>query len=368
MDVGADNFRFTLEDKNGLGDDTVTAREPKTSELHVDSLDRYLPSDLLTTSSFLNTGSQTLAKVAGPILLPSTKSGTNFTIYNGRNLINGYFSRVALTQFNLNYRVPTVTTGVNDLLAISTFDGVTPRLRLLVIPQGYYTYATMATTVTTLMQAFAPELIAATCTAPNVLAPGANPLVTGFTWATNNPAVTMAFLFGGPGTGQSVAIRSAKTFRMFGMNRATFGYFPEFNAIGQPTTDPTRFTSAVGGPPNFLPTDYVDVVSQALSNYKDSKDTNSTIAAPGAVIGRIYLTECPLVFGGTTAGTPVDASVLGFLPLAFCKTWDNPNWSQWSPNQTITSLDFRLLDMWGDNVFWTAGFPTEWSATITLTE
>jgi hypothetical protein len=179
----------------------------------------------------------------------------------------------------------------------------------------------------------------------------------------------MIFLYGGsPGTSLSGQVRVAKTFRMLGMNRALLGLSPAFNTSGQPTADGTPYVAATGSAPNFLPTDYVDVVSQNLTNYKDAKDTNSTVQAPGGVLARIYLTECPLTWASSTNGVPVDATVLGFTSMSFCKTWQNPNWSQWSPNQTINTIDVRLLDMWGEQLFWSSSFPTEWSATLTLTE
>tara|TARA_R110000868_G_scaffold82003_2_gene231835 strand:+ start:1067 stop:2182 length:1116 start_codon:yes stop_codon:yes gene_type:complete len=371
MDVGADNFHFALEDKNGLREPTQTFREPKTTELHVDSLDRYKPSDFVSNSVFANFPNQSLAKGAGQLLLNSSQSGTNVKIDTGRALLNGYFSRVAITQMNLNYRVPTVVTGVNDLLFFKTF-APTAVLRTVTIPQGYYTYASMATTLQALMLAAAPELgVAFTVTAPNNLNPAtpATSLITGFTFDTGNGAITMVFLYGGsPGTALTSQVRVAKTFRMLGMNRSLLGFTPEFNTGGQPTADGTPYQSATGGVPNFLPTDYVDVVSQNLSNYKDAKDSNSTVQAPGCVLARIYLTECPLNWASSTNGVPVDATVLGFTSMTFCKTWQNPNWSQWSPNQTINTIDVRLLDMWGEQVFWTSSYPTEWSATLTLTE
>ena len=371
MDVGADNFHFALEDRNGLKEDTRTYREPKTTELHVDSLDRYKPSDFVTNAVFEKFPNQALAKGAGPILLNSNQSGANVKIDTGRALINGYFSRVAITQMTLNYRVPTVVTGVNDALFFKTFaPGAT--LRTVIIPQGYYTYESMAITLQTEMLAVAPELGASfTVTAPNTLNPAApaDTLVPGFTFNTNDVAIEMIFLYGGsPGTSLSGQVRVAKTFRMLGMNRALLGLSPAFNTSGQPTADGTPYQGATGTVPNFLPTDYVDVVSQNLTNYKDAKDTNSTVQAPGGVLARIYLTECPLTWASSTNGVPVDATVLGFTSMSFCKTWQNPNWSQWSPNQTINTIDVRLLDMWGEQLFWSSSFPTEWSATLTLTE
>jgi hypothetical protein len=58
----------------------------------------------------------------------------------------------------------------------------------------------------------------------------------------------------------------------------------------------------------------------------------------------------------------------GMSPMNFTKTWDNPNWSQWSPNAAINTVDITLLDMWGQPLYWSDTYNTEWSATVTVTE
>jgi hypothetical protein len=121
------------------------------------------------------------------------------------------------------------------------------------------------------------------------------------------------------------------------------------------------------GVPNMLPTDYVDVSSQALTNYKDTKDANSSIQSPGSILGRIWLTE-NWISNQTGANGIPDPNLAGVTPINFCKTWISPNWSQWSPNQAINSVDITLLDMWGQPLFWTPTYQTEWSATVTVTE
>jgi hypothetical protein len=67
-------------------------------------------------------------------------------------------------------------------------------------------------------------------------------------------------------------------------------------------------------------------------------------------------------------GTPADTTTIGVSPITVTKTWTHPNWSELSPNQTINSIDIKLLDMWGDVIQWSSANPTEFSATLTLTE
>lgn len=369
MDVGADNFRFNLDLQNGLAQDVVTAREPQTYCLHMDSLDRYLPSEFRTTATFTNfPNSQTVSKTAGPVLLNSRQSGTDVQIANRRSLITGYFSRVAMTELQLQFRVPTVITGYNDLITFNYNTGGAGTAASITIPQGYYTYASMATYLQAQFRLI-PALAAMTVTPPNVL--DAGPLasvITGFTFTCNGGA-SMFFFYAGGGSGNQQSQEVVgRAFRMLGFNRACLGFTPEFFEGAQQTAAAVPWASVVGAAPYWLPTDYVDIVSQALTNYKTTKDTNSSLIAPQGLIARVNLAECPVNGVSSTSGVPISPAILGFGPFTFYKKWDNPNWSQWSPNQGIDQIDIKLLDMWGNTLFWTPTYATEWAATLTLTE
>jgi hypothetical protein len=360
MDVGADNFRFDLDTKNGLKAAVQTCRAPATTELHIDSLDRYLPRMLQTNSIFLNFPNQNVAKLAGPILLNTSLSGTNLTIQTSRPLTYGYYGRVALTQFQLRYQQPTFKLGYNSgsLLVTGTSPTQVTAAHAIIIPDGYYTYTTAAAALQTAMRAFT-ELAAATCTPPT--APGG-----GFTFSSGSGSVYMSFVWGQTGTAEAGQIISGRFGRNLGFNRAIYGYTPEINTSGQPPgpNGSILWLTATGGPPNFLPTDYIDIVSTSLTNYKDAKDTNTSLSAPTAVMGRVWLIE-----GSTDVGsTPSDETAIGSAPISLVKNWYNPNWCEWSPNQTINSIDIKLLDMWGEVIPWNSTYSTEWSATLTLTE
>ena len=375
MDVGTDNFRFDLDQKNGLMAATQTNRAPRTTELHIDSLDRYLPGMLTSGTYFTNFPSQTVAKLAGPILLSSqSNTGTDCVIQTSRPLIYGYFGRVALTQMMLKFQQPTFRLGYNSSFGFQTATstaGAGATLRACLIPDGYYTYTTAAAAIQTAVRAIAgaTELANFTCTAPTL--PG-----DGFTFNMGAPIggqqYYMAVIFGTGATTEGAQIIAARTGRTLGFNRALYGY-ADANLGGQTTAAPTFYITATGAGPNFLPTDYVDIVSQALTNYKPAKDTNSSLAAPTAVLGRIWLTEGATNFGNSGLGTqipnvPADANSMGSQPITLTKSWYSPNWCEWSPNQTINTIDIKLLDMWGQTLNWSSTNATEWSATLTLTE
>jgi len=347
MDVGADNFRFTLDDAEKKA---RTIRHPKTAELHLDSLDRYTLSDVPVVVAQVANPDQNTAKYYGPAFAPITESSTNnCLIQTKRNLLYGYMSRVALTQFNLNYNVPTIVTDYNDKFALALGAGA-GTLFTYTIPQGYYTATTLAATLQALLRATTTNPIpGATVTPPTnqtTATPGS--IQSGFVFASNN-GVLLQFVAGTPGANGTLSNIYGRTWRLLGVNA-------QVQAVS--------LSLAV---PNLRPTDYVDIVSNALTNYKDTKDANSSIQSPGSVLGRIWLNECGVNNQTATNGYP-DPNLLGVSPLTITKTWVNPNWSQWSPNQAINSVDITLLDMWGNALYWSPTFQTEWSATLTVTE
>lgn len=364
MDVGADNFRFTLEDQNGLKLPTHTSRQPYTTELHLDSLDRYMPNQLQSTATFqMYPNSQAIAKVAGPILLNSGagQSGTQCVINTGRPLVYGYFSRVALTQMSINWEIPTIVGGVNDQLRVQwgTAPGTIVGSGVITLPSGYYTQTTLATALQVAIRALDVLLGAMTVTAPSATIPGFQFVAGGSTY--------MAFTFGPAGTTEQSQVRFGRLGRMVGLNRATYGYPTDPNTTGQPGA-PAMWALANGGLPNMLYTDYVDIVSQSITNYKDAKDANATLGSPVGVLGRIWLTENTSVNAPAPNGQPNSPANISSGPISLVKTWYNPNWSQWSPNQTLNTIDITLIDSYGQVLPWNSTFATEWSATLTLTE
>ena len=372
MDVGADNFRFTLEDQNGRKMPCGTYRKPKTCELHISSLDRFKPSDLVSNSVFANFPVQPLSQIAGGTLLNATTStSTRMRIQTSASLVQGYFSRIALTQFSVLYRVPTITTQSNGILImfVTGTGWVTYN-----IPTGYYTPASLAAQITSGIQAAGIGLGAFVCYPPGTATAAGTNNNEGFGFSTNS-ATTMYFGFPPDGTaGITLTQRAsfARAIRILGLDRTTFGYATASPAGSQETAAPTPWLDARSRRACTMRyTDYLDVVSSSLSNYKDTKDTNTNIASVTGVLGRIWLTEAKLSIGGgfqsTPPGIPYDAALMG-APIAFTKTWENPNWCQWSPNQTIDSIDIELRDMYGNPVQWYSSLPTEWSATLTLTE
>ena len=355
MDVGETNFRFTLDDPEK---NSRAIRYPQSAELHVSSLDR-LSSKPGTSQTLVQLGSD----------LSSTPGSYNYSaaqcvIQTKRALLYGYFNRIALTEMQIFVRLPTIITGVNDVFYLTVAPaGINPVTYPVTIPPGYYTTTLLAVAMTTAIKATCSNLTNAavfSVAAPTISGtiPASGPIITGFTLATAN---TDTIVFAAPTTGVTLAVQYAywKFYRLIGCTQTSL--------VGYPGFIPTPVI--VTGAPNWLPTDYIDIVSKKLTNYKDTKDTNSNEQATLGVIGRVYLTDA-LRLGQSTAGFS-DPNVTGAAPFTFVKKWANPNWSQWSPNQSIDSIDITLLDMWGDVLYWSnvnGSQSTEWEMTFVASE
>lgn len=358
MDVGADNFRFTLDDPEKK---SKAFRYPQSAELHVNSLDRYTSTP---------TQSQTLVQLASDVLkIPGSYnySSTDCVIQApGRSMLYGYFNRVAITEMQLFIRIPTIISGVNDQFVLSvSLTGASPFVsQTFTVPPGYYTPSLLAVALQTLIRANATILTTAasfTVTAPTTPAtiPASGAIQTGFNFSTAT-SDTIKFDVPAGGSTRAAQLRVWKFYRLIGTNYLSFQGTPAFI----PTATIATFS------PNFLPTDYIDVVSKALTNYKDVKDSNTNEQAPQGVLARVYLTDNAVNAASTTTSYS-DPNAVGGAPFSFTKKWSSPNWSQWSPNQAINQLDFQLLDMWGDILYWTnqtSCANTEWQMTIVASE
>ena len=345
MDVGSDNFRFTLDDPEPKAH---TTRYPKTAELHLDSLDRYDVGDIPVVVPLVSNPDQNTAKLFGATFASLTESSTNnCLIQTRRNLIYGYMTRVALTQFNLNYNVPTVVAGYNDKFALFVNGAQT---YYYTVAEGYYNVVTLAAEIQRLVRATAGNPLPSFVCSPPVNQVGTitSSVYQGFILQSGN-SFTLQFTPGLTGQSATEANNYGRFWRLLGVNNQASA------------------TILSLGVPNLRPTDYVDIVSRSLTNYKDTKDANTSVQSPGSVIGRVWLNESN-VNGQTASNGYPDPNLVGTAPLTVVKNWFNPNWSQWSPNQAINSVDITLLDMWGNPLFWNSTFPTEWSATLTVTE
>ena len=337
MDVGNSRFVFSHVTKEGKeekkGKPIVF---PAQAELVIDSLDRYHD----TATPLYN--EQTTAKLLGS-LLGGTASGNRFEISVPRNLLYGYFHRLAISQIQMQFRLPTIITGLNDVVYLSK-NGAAPVA--LTMPQGYYTPTFFATTLQGIIRASAAGTAGYTVVYNAV--PG------GFIFATNTADTTQLWIpnFPPQNITEAQATVALRFGRLLGAGREAYG----LTEGGDNTLNPTPTFRTYS--PNWLYTDYVDIVSKKLCKFKRVKDNSSTDAGLGDVVARVYL-------------TPVDS--LQFWdaytkPFVTTIEFANPDYCKWSEEEALQNIDFSLYDMWGDLLFWTTSYNTEFQMTLLASE
>lgn len=269
------------------------ARPAAYAELLVDSADRYgigIPA-------------------AGSLLTTSSDWRTQFQ----QNVLYGYFTRLAVTQIQFFWNLPTIITGYNDTLQFVYVNNTGQTFASsIVVPQGYYTPAALATAMQTLLQA-AVAGASFTCTY--------NDLAGGFRITTD---AAWAFLPLPVGTGVS---RSSR-----------------FNAtVGFLTTGGAPASSYIGFPPSMLATRFVDICSSYLTKYQRVKDS-TTLLNPTVsnVIARVYPTA------PNTRVSVEDIYPVGSSPFVLCIDYNTPKFIKWSPEEALANFDLQLRDEFGE--------------------
>lgn len=293
----------------------VPQRPPASAHLLIDSLDRYDNNFALA--------------IRDPAL-----PGNNFILSKKVALLYGYFTRLGITQIQLQYRVPTIVEGVNDTFLM--YDSDNQDYYEVVLQAGYYS----ATTLAAAIQA-------------EVLALATTPFP-GFTCAYN--AIAGGFLMACAGVNFSLAVATGAPYtdaeaKLWERTFVTIG--------GNANTLQTAAANAIAtGVPQLLYTRWIDIVSDRLTKFQRVKDADTLLTNKTNIVARVYLTAPNTRVDPTASGGPFDL------------TWD-PNTAKhikWSANEAVHELDFRLFDEYGEPLYWSPSADTEFQITILASE
>lgn len=344
MDVGNSRFVFTTHKDGKEEKDGKPIRSPAQAELVIDSLDRFhdQPGGVYTGQSY--------AKLVNAIFSTPLPSN-NFTIRVGRNLLYGYFHRLAITQIQVQLRLPTVITGYNDKFLLGKNNGAT--VSEITIPAGYYTPTTLAAALQTAIRAAPAGTAGYTVTYST--------LNGGFAFATNTADTTNLWVANFPpsvNVPESTALIYYKCARLLGAGRLAFGVQSE-TAVPPVFTPQTSFSTFCC---NFFPTDYLDICSQTLTRYKRVKDANSTDAGLQNIVARVYLNPPDTVQQYTANTSPNSA------PSVLTVEYKTPDAHKWSAEEALQNIDFQVYDMYGDLMYWNTENNTEFQITLLASE
>lgn len=293
-------------------------RPPASAFLCIDSEDRYGPATLVE-------------KFVGLTDNP----GNDFIVSKKQPLLYGIFHRVAMTQLQMQYRVPTIVPNVNDQFVIE--QTATQNDYLINLPAGFYSATTLAAAIQTAVLAIpANPFTGFTCVY--------NPLVGGLVMSTTGVTFQLPTSPGGlaPFT-DAQQTRWLRTLNTIGANNSSSGW---------------ASTQQVLGTPQLLFTRYIDITSSRLAKFQRVKDADTLTTNKTNHVCRVYLTA------PNTRSDPT--AVAG--PLDICIDPNTPKHSMWSIDEAIYELDFQLWDEFGQPLFWSNFANTEFQMTLMASE
>lgn len=319
-----------------------TIRPPSTSLLTIDSEDRF------------KDYTQQASLIAGdPAALNTTPY--YFAISKNESLMNGFFTRVGITEINLPWSIPNVNKKTNTIAVITT--GTYASTTLVNIPIGFYTPAELAAQVQASVIAINVALAGFTITFSDVGSPY-------FTYSTGDAGLFIQFAPVPYNTsGYPYPASTKQLFNLLG--------FTGLNTL-------PGFFAGQGGYTFCQFTRYVDICCFQLTNNQALKDQTSQPVARD-MLARIYLGNANSPGNISTA----DANYCppGCAPFVLYKEFATPKQIQWIPNQPIPGyLVFQLFDDSGAPLTEVVQFPAtaspiyatagtlDWSMTMMVSE
>lgn len=300
--INAQRFsKFASHEKED--EDTITVRPSATSILAVDSEDRYATFQASVTNF---------------------TSPYDFIITRNQNIFNGFFHRLALTEFVFPYYIPNINAYTNQLYFKKNGGATTT---ITIGANGFYTPSQLASAVQTLLRA--NGFASATCVYQKTASTG---LVMGSFVVNTNTADTIQFLRGNTTTATSMT--SINRFQLFDM----MGFDDEVNTL-------------VGGSRVSLcrPIEFIDVVCTQLTYNQKLKDAASNPIFRD-IIARIYIeTESApaTVYSGGTALDTIE-TIPGTFPFVIHRQFSTPKYIMWKNDMPVGSLKFELFDNHGN--------------------
>ena len=303
-----------------------TIRQPSSCALLIDSQDRY--KDGFPTSP-------------GGLI-----SSSAWTLQKPYYVLNGYFNRLALTQVQLFWNLPTIIEGYNDQFEVIA--GVAQQTYLVTLPQGWYNALQIGSTLVGLL---------------NTAYPAGN-----FTFALTDPPGCIIL---SENTVFTIVVPSSSASRV-GRFYQTAGIIPQVAVASAP-----GFLTGTVGVPTLLPTRFIDITSHYLTKFQRVKDA-STLATGDSqnILSRIYAfsgmsdTTWPPVTSVTASTAPYTTTYKYGVPTSFVVVQDytSPKNIAWNPDEAISNFDILLLDEYGQQLPWTSQIGVEYQITLLASE
>ena len=261
----------------------------------------------------------------------------DFSITAPNALINGYIEKIIISQIQIQYYLPNVIPGRNNTFIFdvetSSGSGVFT-LYTVDLPYGFFTPFELAAMLTIFMN-------------NQVYPPGEGRFTVEYSQGNIGALSNIGFTITLDDSGRrfklpsppayftaDLTARILKTYKLFGFT--INNVFPEVEQY-------SWFA------PVFLYTPYIDIFSDALTNYQALKDTDSSTIRRKGLIARIYLSG--VGSPQTTIAGDFSNATLGCEPFVLTFDLNSPKIVNWTPDTAVNSLDFQVRDCYGDLLF-----------------
>lgn len=309
-----------------------TIRQPSTALLTIDSDDRF-PNYAAKRAS--SPGSYNW-------------SPYSFQISKGSSLMNGFITRMGLSEVNFPWCVPNINPKTNTIrVGYSAGLGPgTPIYTTITIPFGFYTPTAFAAAFQALVRAVGGSLATYV-----------------FTYGTLNPQ--FSYNSGAAGVWVNLAPMA--------YNTATYSYSDNtrqlFDVLGMSsvnTATSVNTAGAQGGVSYLQAIHFIDITCSQLTYNQCLKDGSSQPIGRDALC-RLYISDGEIPVA--TGATPIYP---GNVATTVYRDYTTPKQIQWTPNQPVTSgLVFDVYDDQGDplQTSMPAGvLPNDWNITLLVSE
>ena len=351
---------------------TRTQRPVSTAILGIDSEDRYTSYAYPRTASTLD-----------------LTTPYEFTITKSNSILNGTFTRIAVSEVLLNWALPNINETNNVIIVKAQTLGPTPvpvpppgpaplpvpgplLQDIIVVPKGFYTPSQLATQLQTQIRASAIlnlPLFTLTYGIATVSGVNTNRCVfqyspTGANPNPNNVAVAFEPI---PASG-SFPATTKQLFDLLGFcgNNSVI----EFDITFPWQPIPIGVGNNYGSCSFAQYTKYVDIVCSQLTTNQVLRDS-STLPAPRDLLARVYL--CDNVNSQNVMPSASSFAPPGTTPFTIHRNFSVPKQIQWRFDSPIPgSLTFELYDDSGNNLRDTAGLGDvdylDWCLTLLVSE
>ena len=280
--------------------DTVKTRPPSSALLGIDSANRFQ--------------SLILGALATNNLSPNA-SPYDFNLYAPTNFIQGFFTRIAVSEITFPFAIPNINEFTNQIRFWYSATPGNATSYILTLTKGWYDFDTLATQLQTKMNA--AGIAGKTFT---VLYDDTQP----------GPSYTYSASVDAPAANDKIWFQpyyqngyenQKGLFEM--MNWSPFGY---------QTAGVQASSTTIGGSPTLLFTKYVDIVCANLTAVQDVRDGSSS-NRPRDAICRLYLTD-----------SLNSDLTLGSKPFNVLRQYTNPKFIKWENNLPVASLSFQVYN------------------------